>query len=334
MADEKHGRAPSETVARSITTDGASRQGWVHPRALWAEPRALWAEPRGHWAERLIRARARSKGFESRWVDTSLGRLHAFEAKGTGALGRIIAIHGLGSGGMPFVRTLQALRATFGSVCVLESPGHGFSEAPKDPLTPESWLACVHEALDTLLLGSERATLLGNSLGGALSMQYALRQPERLDRMILCSPAGAPLTTLEHTALRSTFAIVTLADARRFIDRLMARSPLWGPLVAPEIRRRLTKPALMEFFERLEPGHFLSAEDLGALTTPTLILWGEGDRILPRSAFEWFTHNAPPSLTCEIMPGVGHCPQIERPAHLARRITAFVSESHPPGESR
>jgi pimeloyl-ACP methyl ester carboxylesterase len=238
----------------------------------------------------------------------------------------VLAIHGFGSGGMPFTRTLQRLRSVSRHVGVLESPGHGFSDLPADALTPETWLAAVHGALDAALEGPLRCpVLLGNSLGGALTVRYALARPERLSGVVLCSPAGAPLSATELADLRRGFTLDSPAAAKAFVERLFARAPWYAPLAAPEVRRRMNRPHLRQFLETVGPESFLTAEDLAGLDVPTLVLWGEGDRILPSSGRDFFERSGPACLTVETAPDIGHCPQIERPDWLADRVARFLA---------
>lgn len=275
-----------------------------------------------------MRALFRLRGFRSDLLPSPVGRLHLFHAPGRGTAPAVLAIHGFGSGGMPFTKTLEALRATCRHVGVLESPGHGFSDTPTAALTPETWMAAVHGALDAAIDGpfAPKPVLLGNSLGGALTMRYALAHPERLSGVVLCSPAGAPLSETELLEVRRGFRLDSGAQARAFVARLFARPPWYTALAAPEVRRRMNRPHLRDFIDNVGPEAFLRADELSTLSVPTLVLWGEGDRILPPSGRAFYAEAGPACLRVESAPDIGHCPQIERPRWLAERVARFLVE--------
>lgn len=227
---------------------------------------------------------------------------------------------------MPFTKTLEALREKCRHVGVLESPGHGFSDTPGVALTPASWMAAVHLALDMAIAGpfGPRPVLIGNSLGGALTIRYALSRPDSLSGVVLCSPAGAPLSEAEIAEVRRSFRLDTGAQARAFVSRLFARPPWYSALAAPEVRRRMNRPHLRDFIENVGPEAFLQADELSTLEVPTLVLWGDGDRVLPASGRAFYAASGSACLHVETAPNIGHCPQIERPQWLASRVARYI----------
>lgn len=286
---------------------------------------------RAHPYERAVRSFLRLRGFRSDFLETEEGRLHVLHAAGTGTGPPLLAVHGFGSGGMPFGRSLLRLRSASRRVGVLESPGHGFSDVPAAPLTPGRWVDAVHHALDALGQGTfaPRPVLLGNSLGGALVLRYALAHPERVRALVLCSPAGAPLSPAELADLRRLFNLDSAGAAREFVRRLFAHPPWYIDAAAPEVRRRLTSPTLRGFLQAVDTDETFTAETLRGLKVPVLLLWGEGDRILPASGLTFFQSLASPHFTVEVAPRVGHCPQIERPAWLAERVACYLATLTP-----
>src|SRR5579872_2020003 len=75
------------------------------------------------------------RGFESREVLTPAGRLHAYDARGSGTLPTIVLLHGLGSTATSFGPVLHRIRSHARRVLAPELPGHGFSDAPSGRLT-------------------------------------------------------------------------------------------------------------------------------------------------------------------------------------------------------
>jgi pimeloyl-ACP methyl ester carboxylesterase len=279
------------------------------------------AEP--HPLERAARQLWLRRGFRSEWRPSAAGRLHVLSAPGSGSLPGVVAVHGIGSGALPFLPVLQRLRPHVRSVAALESPGHGFSGEPEGPLTAASWQGAVHAVLDELT--GDRPLLLGNSLGGALAFRYALRRPERLAALTLCSPAGAPLSEASLQRLRSRFSVPDTATARDLVRDLFARPPWYAGLIAPEITRRLRRPWVQGFLASIGPDDFLQPDEVATLSVPTLLLWGTGERLLPDEVVAWYRAHLPAAARIE-RPDTGHIPQVERPAWLADRLLAFLRE--------
>ena len=132
----------------------------------------------------------------------------------------VVMLHGLGAGGASFGPMVTALRPHVRRVILPELPGHGFSAHPEDggDITADLLLDAISDALDGLL--DEPAIVLGNSLGGAVALGYALRRPERVRGLMLVSPAGAKMEADEWRELVSAFDLTTTAEARRFLERV------------------------------------------------------------------------------------------------------------------
>lgn len=277
-----------------------------------------------------MRAAWQRRGYRSRPVPTALGRLHFFSAPGGGEAPPILALHGFGSSGLTFMRTLERLRPSVRGVACLDGPGHGFSDLPATSMTVASWRDAAVEAFDEVTGRGfgPRPMLIGNSLGGAMAISLARMRPGQTSALVLCAPAGAPLTEAEHGALSRLFELRSRAEAQSFLHRLFSRPPWFAALLAPTLRSRLTRPHLRRFLESVTAIDAFDEAELMALDVPTLVLWGDADGILPESAAAFFARAAgrPGSpLTFERLAGVGHSPQIECPVALARRVLAFMN---------
>src|SRR5258708_15987536 len=117
-------------------------------------------------------------GFHSRSVPTAIGTLHAYDTRGTGTLPTIVLLHGLGSAATSFGPLLARLRPHARRLVALDLPGHGFSQAPSQRLTPQALFAAVCEALGALVDQPMRP--IGGSLGGALAPPFRVEQRRRL----------------------------------------------------------------------------------------------------------------------------------------------------------
>jgi len=276
-------------------------------------------------AERLGRFALRRRGFESRWVNTPHGQVHAYEARGSGTLPPAIVLHGLGSGATPFAPVLERLRREVRRVVAPDFPGHGLSPDPGVRLTPEALFGAVTTAIDALV--GEPAIVVGSSLGGAVALHYALARPDHVHALILVSPAGARATEQEWRELREAFDIGSRAEASAFLRRVYHRTPWFARLLAHELpasfERRVVRDLLASATNDAAP----PPDALRSLPMPILLVWGQSERLLPETHLEYFKENLPHHAVIERPEGIGHCPHADAPDALAQRIAAFVKES-------
>jgi pimeloyl-ACP methyl ester carboxylesterase len=176
-----------------------------------------------------------------------------------------------------------------------------------------AWLA---RRLDEAEL--DRVDLAGHSLGGLVAAELAALRPERVRTLVLVAPAGIPCG--RSLARRSLPLVETLYDLRGSLPLVVSDALRAGPLgLAHGIA-------------------YVSSRDLRSelqdVRAPTLLLWGERDRLVPLSvAEEW--QRLVPHARLELLP-CGHVPMLEEPAAVADRIEAFLREQLPddPGDHR
>jgi pimeloyl-ACP methyl ester carboxylesterase len=217
---------------------------------------------------------------------------------------------------------LDRLRRHVRRVVAPDFPGHGFSPEPHVRLTPEAVVASVTAAIDALV--AEPAILVGNSLGGAVALQYALARPDRVHALVLVSPAGARATDQEWRALRETFNLRSRVEALAFLQRLYHRTPWFAPLVAHELPASFNRRAVRELLASASNEALPSPDALRGLRMPILLVWGRSERLLPETHLEYFTASLPEHAVIDRPQGVGHCPHADAPEELARCIAEFV----------
>jgi pimeloyl-ACP methyl ester carboxylesterase len=165
------------------------------------------------------------------------------------------------------------------------------------------WLA---RFLDAASL--ERVDVIGHSLGGLVATELAARRPATVRRLVLVAPAGIPCG--RGVLGRSLPLFEELYDVRAHLKTIVADAARTGPVSLVH--------GVVYVWER-----DLRAE-LGAVQAPTLLVWGERDRLLPaRVAEEWLRllpHAQLVRLPC------GHVPMWEAPDELARSVLAFLGE--------
>lgn len=211
--------------------------------------------------------------------------------------------------------------------------GHGLSGP--DPLarySPEERVATLGRLLDAL--GIERATLGGNSFGGLVAWRFAAAHPDRVERLILVDSGAysiygvgdepAPVPAAMQAYLRGpTEAGFAMSMANIFADPSRI-----SPERLAEIRAMMEGNgeafiAHLEEFTLPDPN-----ADLARVTAPTLILWGEEDRLIPLEQAGRL-QAAIPNARLVTYPGVGHAPQEEIPDRSAADVRRFLQDTHP-----
>jgi pimeloyl-ACP methyl ester carboxylesterase len=171
---------------------------------------------------------------------------------------------------------------------------------------PAQFGAWLGDWLDAM--GLERVDLVGHSLGGAVAADLAATRHERVRRLVLVAPAGIPCGRgLHGRALSLLGALYAIRDS--------------VPLVAGDALR--TGPLSLVRGIAFVSNRDVRAE-LSAVRMPTLLVWGERDRLVPAwLAEEW--HGALPRSRIVLVPG-GHVPMLEAPRELAAAISSFLGE--------
>jgi pimeloyl-ACP methyl ester carboxylesterase len=268
----------------------------------------------------------RTKGFESRFVATSGGRLHLLDAAGQGTLPTLVVLHGLGSAATDFTLVLPKLARECRRVIAPDLPGHGRSDRPAAGLDARSIVAGLAEALDQVLERGERVVLVGNSLGGLAATLLAAKYPERVAGLFLSSPAGATMSERELRALLETFELGSHQEALTFVERLFARPPFprLRPLLAAGARALLGAPEIKELLASARARDMLRPEQVRTLRMPVALSWGKRDRILPREQLEFWRSNLPTQANVIEPEELGHFPVFDDPERLSRDVLSFA----------
>lgn len=279
-------------------------------------------------AERAARLRLRWAGIAGRTFDGPAGPVHTYDARGGGPRPPTVLLHGIGSSATAYGRLLRGLAPRVSRVVAPDLPGHGFSAGLDGPPHPQALAEQAVAIVDALVddLGG-RAVVVGTSMGGALALRYALARPERVEALVLCSPAGAPLDADALDALRADFDVADLADARAFVERLFAGRPPAPGLVARAVRDRLSRPVVQGLLARVGPDDFLDPQAAAALDPPTLLLWGTAERVLPEHCLTWYRRHLPGRVCIECPEGWGHSAHLEHTAELVDRVCRFVDDA-------
>lgn len=247
----------------------------------------------------------------------------------------VILLHGFGASLDTWEPWAQALSSRF-RVIRFDLPGFGLTGAdPTGDYTDARSMQVLLGLMDQL--GLDRAGIVGNSLGGRIAWSFAALHPDRVSRLVLVAPDGfaspgfaygkatnIPLMmqALPYVAPRSMLrANLAAAYARpealsegmvtRYRDMMLA------PGVRPAILARMSQTILRE------PGLILAS-----IQTPTLLLWGEMDRMIPiTNAADYL--RLMPNATLVRLPNTGHLPFEEDPAGSLPPVERFLSGEKP-----
>lgn len=244
----------------------------------------------------------------------------------------IVFIHGLGGDLMNWRRNIGVF-ARAKRVLAVDLPGFGKSQKkPDQDYRPSFESDAVVALLDALEV--RRATLVGNSMGGQIAAWTALRHPERVARLVLVGAAGLQEGNWFVDWLFSEERIREYAwqDPTRTEGFLWERMPEDYPETYESTyaisKSDPTWPAYAKAFRSAYEG--IVAEPLrdrmGEIRAPTLLAWGEKDRLVPlENAFE-FHRNVSGSLLA-IFEGCGHVPQWECPDAFNAALANFLGVS-------
>jgi len=238
----------------------------------------------------------------------------------------LVLLHGFGGNKDNFVRVARLLSPHY-RVIIPDHLGFGDSDHPAGAdYGARAQAARLHALLEHL--GTGPVHLGGNSMGGLIAMRYAIAWPAGVQSLWLLDPAGLPEGP--HSEVRETIERTgvnpLLIDDEAGFDRMLAlvmADPPWipGPARAVMARERIANRALEA---RVFPQIALDSvqTELRGLRVPSLIVWGERDRVIhPGTAA--LLHGLLPDSDVRLMPGLGHVPMIEAPQRTAEDYLAF-----------
>jgi pimeloyl-ACP methyl ester carboxylesterase len=275
--------------------------------------------------QRVSRWWLERNGFRSRIVHTSVGDVHALEARGDGTLPPVAVMHGLSSASSQFAAVLRGLKRSCRRVMAVDAPAHGFSPVPRTGPSYETLRNGWFEGLDRLIPVGDPAFVLGNSMGGFAALRYAATRPERVRGLILVSPGGAKMTAERFEELLDSFRLRSVDDALAFLGRLFSRPHPLRRWIAPFVLRELSKEELRILMDRMCVLELLAPDEIESIRHPVLFIWGDQDRILPRESRDFFLKHLPPHAQVVLPPHFGHSPQLEHPQELVELTTQFLS---------
>jgi pimeloyl-ACP methyl ester carboxylesterase len=257
----------------------------------------------------------------------------------------LLLVHGMAGSSVTWRHVMPGLAERF-TVLAPDLLGQGQSDKPRGDYSLGAHANTLRDLMDAL--GHQRATVVGQSLGGGVALQFAYQFPERCERLVLVDSGGLGrevtfylrmLTVPGFEYLFPLFCTPRLRDAGNVIATWLGRAGARSTPARQEIWRSYGSLADAEsrraFFRSLRDVIDLSGQAVSALRRlyraaqlPTLIVWGAQDPFIPVS-HAVAAHEAIPGSRLEIFDGVGHYPHCEAPERFVAVLNDFIASTTP-----
>lgn len=286
----------------------------------------------GLFAHRIPQGQIKSPTELDHFITVDTVNYHYRSYPGDGE--HIVMLHGFASSTYTWEDLAPRLQAEGYHVWTLDMKGFGWSDKPRDgrydPVTlmegVNGWMA----AMDL-----SQVTLVGNSLGGAVTVLLALDHPERVKKMVLIDSAGYPMTP--PLIIRMARLPLAAGFTELVFGRWMVRWNLKDVFYHPD---RVTEEKVSAYYDRMCAENALDAqasvarslnfesfenyiERVPQIKAETLIIWGENDAWIPLEIGTMFRKNLV-AATMIVLPECGHLPQEEHPQMTAGYISNFI----------
>jgi pimeloyl-ACP methyl ester carboxylesterase len=175
----------------------------------------------------------------------------------------------------------------------------------------------------------ERATLVGNSLGGFVSLAFALAHPERVDRIVLVDAAGYAMPKDMNPRVLDGLNPSTRSQVKELLPLIFYNKQVFGGDAAVDalFARRVSAGdgyTIQRLIESIIRGDDVLDGKLSAIKQPTLIIWGREDLLTPLAMGERFKKDIQGSELV-IIEKCGHVPQLEKAAEFNAALMKFLA---------
>ncbi|HXA12283.1 MAG TPA: alpha/beta hydrolase [Mycobacterium sp.] len=273
------------------------------------------------------------------------GYRRAFRVAGSGPA--ILMIHGVGDNSTTWEAVHAQLAQRF-TVIAPDLLGHGESDKPRADYSLAAFANGMRDLL--AVLGIDRVTIVGHSLGGGIAMQFAYQYPHLVERIVLVSSGGVtkdvspalrlaalPMGSEALAMLRVPGALPALQLVGRVVGQKLGSTKFGRDLPdALRLFEGLQKPGALSAFSRTlrsvvdGRGQFVTMLDRSYLmqAIPLQLIWGEDDLVIPVSHAR-IAHEAIPGSCLEIFENSGHMPFHDHPARFVDVVERFIDSTEP-----
>src|SRR5438128_8082005 len=249
--------------------------------------------------------------------------LHYVDA-GSGSV--VVLLHGLADDVGGWESVMPAL-AEKHRLIALDQIGFGRSDKPLLGYRAGTFVDFLGGFVNELKI--DRASLVGNSLGGWIAANFALAHPERIDRLVLCDAAGyaAVPKTMDPRALNA-LRLASREDIR-YLGPLTFHNKRFYEDVDLAFKQRVTAGdnyTVGRLLDSMIRGDDTLDNRLNVINRPTLILWGRDDKLIPLTFGERF-HQEITNSRLQIIDNCGHMPQVECPDQFVTAVLQFFNDT-------
>src|SRR5437667_10142494 len=250
-------------------------------------------------------------------------KVHYVDA-GTGS--PVILLHGLADDIGVWESAIAPLAAKY-RVVALDQIGFGRSDKPLLNYRVSTFVDFLDGFLNELNI--KRASLVGNSLGGWVAADFALKHPDRIERLVLSDAAGyaALAKTMDPRALNALH--LASREDIRYLGPLTFRDKRFYEDVDLAFKQRVAAGdsyTVSQLLDSMRRGENVLDGRLGAMEKPTLILWGRDDKLIPVNFAARFNKEINASRL-RIIDGCGHMPHVECPEKFNHALLQFLGEA-------
>ncbi|SFL83740.1 alpha/beta fold hydrolase [Marinobacter zhejiangensis] len=244
----------------------------------------------------------------------------------------LVMIHGFAANKDNWVRMAGELTEHY-QVYAIDLPGHGDSSKELDrDYRLQNQVEYLNRILSALEL--DQVNLIGNSMGGAITVLYSARYPDQVKNAVLFNPAGVFHYESELVSLvrdgSNPLIVSQPGDMERLVDFALEEKPFapWPIYEVMEERAIANRAVNEKIFQALRDSgseaSFLDA--LATISAPVLIIWGDQDRVINFRNAEFFEQQIPVSEAL-VLEGIGHAPMIEVPERSATLVQSFIGDN-------
>jgi pimeloyl-ACP methyl ester carboxylesterase len=275
------------------------------------------------------RARAWPVPNETRLLDTPSGRT-CVRLSGRQSDPPLVLLHGARGNSLMWIPNIAALSARYRTSAVDTIGETGLSVSRRRIRRPDQLMAWLDEVLAELSPGAP-ANLCGMSYGGWLAVEYALRYPARVRKVVLLAPAATVQPVSRAMLVRAALTLLPgIAFRRRFYYWLLHDAVLSGPEGRARVDEYVEDWAMAERCFRqllLVPAGVLSDQALGSLSVPALYLVGENEKVYPARKAVQRLQRVAPQIQAKLIAGAGHDLWMVQPEAVTTAVLSFLDEA-------
>lgn len=266
-------------------------------------------------------------------------RTRVLELEGDGV--PVVFFHGYADSADTWRQCLAVLGRQGRRAIAVDLPGFGAADRLRSGPILAQLDAFADEAADYVCAQGKTVIAAGNSLGGCVALRLAERQKEKLAGVVAVAPAGLEMSRLVHLVERDLglrlllslpspvpSGLIRAAVARLYRELAFAAPEAVDPAVVTAFtshyRDRATVAAQLAAARRLLP-ELREPYELTRIGCPVLVVWGDRDRLVFHRGAQRILDEVP-GARLELLPGIGHCPQVEAPDRFAEILLEFSSE--------